>query len=105
MLPYELTLEAEADLKDIVRYTIRQWGEKQARRYIGLLEAEFRNIAANKTISRPFSAKYPQVRVTKCEHHYIFYLFPEGKSRRPVILAVLHERMDLVNRLKSRLSE
>ena len=35
------------------------------------------------------------------EHHYIFYL----RSTTPVVIvAVLHERMDLVNQIKERLS-
>jgi toxin ParE1/3/4 len=68
MLPYELTLAAEADLREIARYTLRQWGERQ---------------------------------VTRCEHHYVFYLPPEGQ--KPRIIAVLHENMDLLARLEDRL--
>ncbi len=102
MLPYELTPAAEADLRDIVRYTLRQWGERQARRYACLLEAGFRTIAAGHTVSRTFSKRYPQVQVTRCEHHYVFYLHQEGQ--KPRILAVLHENMDLLARLGERLS-
>jgi toxin ParE1/3/4 len=102
MLPYELTPAAEADLRDIVRYTLRQWGERQARRYARLLEAGFRTIAEGRAVSRAFSERYPQVRVTRCEHHYVFYLHPEGQ--KPRILAVLHENMDLLARLGERLS-
>jgi toxin ParE1/3/4 len=102
MLPYELTPAAEADLRDIVRYTLRQWGERQARRYVCLLEAGLRTIAEGRAVSRTFSERYPQVRVTRCEHHYVFYLHPEGQ--KPRILAVLHENMDLLARLEDRLS-
>jgi hypothetical protein len=53
-------------------------------------------------LSSPFSERYPQIRVTRSEkHHYIFYIHPEG--RRPCIIAILHERMDKVARLKNRL--
>jgi plasmid stabilization system protein ParE len=38
MLPYELTPAAEADVRDIARYTLRQWGVRQQRRYARLLE-------------------------------------------------------------------
>jgi len=102
MLPYELMPAAEADLREIARYTLRQWGERQAQRYASLLEACFQGIAQNSVLSRTFSERYPQVRVTRCEHHYIFYLFPEGM--RPRIIAVLHENMDLVARVRRRLS-
>ena len=99
----DLTLEAESDLKSILRYTIEQWGVEQAQHYADLLEVGFRKIASQKAASRTFSEVYPQIRVTKCEHHYIFYLPQQPTSSRPLILAVLHERMDLVSRLKSRL--
>ncbi|MEW6732777.1 MAG: type II toxin-antitoxin system RelE/ParE family toxin [Acidobacteriota bacterium] len=33
MLPYRLIPAAEADLKEIARYTIQQWGREQAKRY------------------------------------------------------------------------
>lgn len=103
MRPYELTSAAEADLREIVRYSIGRWGEEQAERYAKSLEAGFLKIASNKVLSRQFSPSYPQVQVTKCQHHYIFYVLREGNI--PHILAVLHERMDLINRLQERLSK
>lgn len=102
MLPYRLTLSAEEDLKEVVKYTIRNWGKQQAENYAKLLEAALHKIASGKAISRTFSETYPEVHVTKCEHHYIFYLFREDNV--PVILAVLHERMDFISRLKERLT-
>ena len=102
MLPYELTPAAEADLREIARYTLRQWGKRQAQRYASLLEACFQGIAQNSVLSRTFSERYPQVRVTRCEHHYIFYLSCEGIP--PRIIAVLHENMDLVTRIRHPLS-
>jgi plasmid stabilization system protein ParE len=41
---YELTPDAEADLKGIAEYTLRQWGAAQQERYAELLEAGFRRI-------------------------------------------------------------
>ena len=102
MLPYALTPTAEADLREIARYTLQQWGEPQAQRYASLLEACFRGIGEHSVTSRTFSERYPQVRVTRCEHHYVFYLSPEGA--RPHIIAVLHEHMDMLARLRRRLS-
>jgi hypothetical protein len=40
-------------------------------------------------------------RFVPCEHHYVFFTKPPGAP--VLILAVLHERMDLVARLKQRL--
>jgi plasmid stabilization system protein ParE len=101
MQAYVLTRLAANDLKDIARYTLNQWGKKQSLRYANLLENRFQEIAGRTAMSRSFSNLYPQIRVTHCEHHYIFYAHNEGE--RPCILAVLHERMDLVSRLQDRL--
>lgn len=98
---YILTQLAAGDLKDIARYTLNEWGKKQSLRYASLLEKRFQEIAAGAAISRSFSSLYPQIQVTPCEHHYIFYVHDDGE--RPCILAVLHERMDLVSRLQDRL--
>jgi plasmid stabilization system protein ParE len=77
-------------------------GDQQQRRYARLLEACFQGIATNTVISRTFSQRYPQLRLTRYEHHYVFYLVPEGK--KPRIIAVLHERMDFLARLADRLA-
>ena len=98
---YQLTEDADADLEDIIRYTLSEWGVEQARLYADKLHRCFENIAVEKTASRSFSKKYPQARVIHCEYHYVFYLQLEGSP--PRIFAVLHERMDLLARLKDRL--
>jgi plasmid stabilization system protein ParE len=54
MIPYELTPDAEADLKAIARYTRRQWGEAQSRQYARTLATCFQNIAAGKIMGRDF---------------------------------------------------
>ena len=102
MVPYELTPDAERDLREIARYTLRQWGARQQRRYASLLEAGFRALAQRRIVPRPFSPAYTDVLVSHCEHHYIFYLHPEGQ--KPHIVAVFHENMDLLARLAERLA-
>jgi plasmid stabilization system protein ParE len=92
---------AEDDIKDIARYTLKQWGKKQSLQYAALLEESFLDIVGGTSLSRAFSEHYPQIQVTRCEHHYIFYTHLEGQ--RPCIIAVLHERMDRVAKLKNRL--
>ncbi len=99
--PYDLTPAAKADIRSIWLYTVETWGEEQADRYLAALDARCREIAVGNAVSRAFSNIYPQVRVTRCEHHYIFFLFPEGE--RPLVIAVLHEKMDLLTRLQRRL--
>ena len=101
MLSYRLTLLAEEDIKGIARYTLKQWGQKQSRHYASILGDHFQSISLGSVSSRSFSKRFPQVKVSHCEHHYVFYVHPDKKQ--PVIIAVLHERMDVLARLKSRL--
>jgi len=74
---YELTPAAKEDVRGIWLYTAAQWGERQADQYIGRLEAGFRKIANRRAVSRTFSERYPQVRVTRCEHHYMCFTSAE----------------------------
>ncbi len=102
MSGYELTTLAEEDMKDIARYTIDTWGIEQAKRYETLLPKRFQEIGKDIITPRIFLKSRPDLLFTHCEHHYIFYWQPNDKTK-PIILAVLHERMDLMQRLKARL--
>lgn len=101
MANYKLTKAADSDLESIAHYTISEWGIEQARRYVGKLDQCFQNIGAGEVFEKRFSHRMPQVYVTRCEHHYIFYLAPGGEQ--PIVIAVLHERMDMIACLKARL--
>ncbi len=98
---YELTTAADADLQAIARYTISTWGIEKARRYEALLESHFRAIARQKARTRVFLKHRPELLVSRIEHHYVFHLVRENQC--PLILAVFHESMDLMNRLRARL--
>ena len=99
---YDITPAARHDIRGIWVYTAEQWGERQADRYMGRLETCFQGLAEGQTRSRSSSDQFPQVRVTRCQHHYVFYVHPEGQ--KPLVIAVLHERMDMLARLAERLS-
>ena len=101
MPDYQLTPAAERDLVGVARYTLRTWGIDQARRYEVLLVACFETIASGQARSRELFKSRPEIRFVPCENHYVFFTKPPGAP--VLILAVLHERMDLVARLKQRL--
>lgn len=101
MVPYHLTSDAESDLKEILRYTLEKWGRAQALRYAESLDRCFVEIATKSRKSRTLRHSHPALHVTRCEHHYVFYLRSERQP--PQIIAVLHERMDMLQRLKDRL--
>jgi plasmid stabilization system protein ParE len=98
---YELTEEADADIQAIARYTISTWGIEQTQRYEALLEKHLRAIGQQKARTRVFLIHRPELLVSRVGHHYVFH--QARKNQCPLILAVLHENMDLINRLRARL--
>ncbi|MGE8106487.1 type II toxin-antitoxin system RelE/ParE family toxin [Allorhizobium sp. NPDC080224] len=103
MTAYILTAEAESDLRSVIGYTRAQWSAAQVRHYVTALERGMENIAAGKAPFKDLSALYPALRMARCQHHYIFCL---PRDHAPaLIVAILHERMDLMRRLADRLNE
>ena len=99
MAGYELTPAADADLGNIWDYTYETWGFDQADKYFDLILACCEAIAAGTARSKFVEGLAEGLRVHRCQHHYIFFLV----GSRPVVLAILHERMDFFARLKDRL--
>ena len=103
MSNFKLTPSARNDLKQIAKYTVREWGEEQALTYKRKLDACFNQIGKGEIVQRTFTAKLPGLLVRRCEKHFIFYF---KKEKEPaVILNILHERMDLMKRMRKRLKE
>lgn len=103
MTAYILTAEAEADMRGIIRYTRKQWGAAQVRRYIGKLEQGIANLAAGQSSFKDMSELFPALRMARCEHHYVFCLPREEAPT--LVVAIFHERMDLMTRLADRLND
>ena len=101
MQTYTLTAAAGADLREVVRYTRRQWGEVQARRYAGRLRSCIQALATGEGAHRDAGVFYPGLRMARCDHHLV-YCLPQTDA--PVlIVAILHERMDLASRIEGRM--
>lgn len=98
---YVLSGGAAADLREIVRYTVENWGEDQCRSYVAALEQTAEALAKGHCVFKDMQALLPGLRVAKSGKHYIFCVPQPG--RPALVLAILHERMDLVARLKGRL--
>ena len=52
MYSYFLTVEADSDLDDIFEYSVRQWGENQADRYITQLQEAVLKLCENPKIAK-----------------------------------------------------
>jgi plasmid stabilization system protein ParE len=96
-----LTEAADADIREIARYTHQKWGEAQARMYLDTLERCTERLVAGDAPFKDLSSLIPSLRMSRCEHHYIVCL-PRDDGPA-LIVALVHERMDLVSRLRGRL--
>lgn len=98
MPSYDLTLAAETDLRDIWRYTYKTWGFDQAEKYFDQIEACCEAVGDRRARSKGLEGLQEGVHIHRCEHHFIVWM----AETRPVIIAILHERMDFMRRLKGR---
>ena len=92
--------EAEAELREIVRYTARQWGAGQAQAYARLMD-EAADLALDQGVFKEWGDVLPGLRVKAAGSHFVFCVLRTGQPA--LVLAVLHERMDLMTRIRARL--
>ena len=100
---YVLSQEAEHDLFGIFQYTLKTWGNEQLARYQKALVSALDAIASGRMHGRSLSKNLPEVLFVKAEHHYVFYLIRD--KSKPIIIAIFHEKQDIVARLKQRLAK
>jgi toxin ParE1/3/4 len=87
---FRLTRRAEADMTEIVRYTLDRWGEDQTARYVDELQSHFELLAESPFAGRAYIEVDPALRRIEFQRHVIFYRPEEGGV---VILRILHQRM------------
>lgn len=99
MADYRFTDSAREDMIKIWLYTHQTWGDEQADRYQEQLHDCCQKLADQKSLDRHASG-VNGARVYRCQRHYLFFL---RENDDVIVLAVLHERMDLIARLHDRL--
>lgn len=98
MAQYKLTNKAVDDLAKIWDYTFNKWSEQQADKYYRLLIESCQDIADNPDLGKNYPGIKTELFGLKINRHIIFY---RKLIDRPIeITRILHERMDLKNRLK-----
>jgi plasmid stabilization system protein ParE len=68
---YVVSHAAAADLRDITRYTVKEWGEDKCRTYIAELEQCTEALSQGIGVYKDMSELYPGLRVAACGHHII----------------------------------
>ncbi|MDR2206429.1 MAG: type II toxin-antitoxin system RelE/ParE family toxin [Flavobacteriaceae bacterium] len=96
-MKYEISEKANEDIENIWLYTYENWSQEQADRYYRLIMDEIEFVAENFESGRSMEHLKKGYRATKVKSHIIFY----KKSRKNIteIIRVLHQRMDIENRL------
>ena len=97
MAKFNLTHRAVEDLSRIWNYTFEKWSEDQADKYYFVLLENCQNIADNPGLGKNYKAISTELFGFKVNRHIIFYRKIDEKSIE--ITRILHERMDLKNRL------
>lgn len=97
MAKYKLTNQAVEDLTNIWEYSFEKWSEKQAEIYYKMLVENFEHIAENPNIGKSYSEIKEELFGLKANRHIIFY---RKLINNPIeITRILHEQMDLKNRI------
>lgn len=90
---YESAIE---DLEEIWFYTFQSWSLEQADRYHSLIYKEIEFLASKPESGRDFNHIREGYRSSKVKSHFIFYKYSLSEIE---IIRILHENMDIPNRL------
>jgi len=100
MVRYKLTNKAVDDLTQIWNYTFNKWSENQADKYYHMLLDNFNEIASNPDLGKNYSGVIENLLGFRAGRHIIFYRRIEENEIE--ITRILHEQMDLKNRIKEK---
>ena len=87
---------AREDLKAIWRYTLRQWGERQADLYLQQLDHGIRSLADFPELGVPCDQIRAGYRKLHVNRHLVFY---RRDDSRVEIVRVLHQAMNIESHL------
>ena len=88
--------EAINDIEEIWFYTFETWSKDQADRYHSLIIKEIEFLSTNPESGKILTHIRKGYRSTKVKSHYIFYRITLDELE---IVRILHENMDIPNRL------
>ena len=95
-LPYVITKKAVSDLEEIWLYTVEKWSVDQADRYYNLIFDEINFICKDINAGKSMEHVRKGYRASKVKSHLIFY---RVQNNNVEVIRILHERMDIANRL------
>ena len=93
-----LRQEAIDDLTEIWEYTIQEWSENQNDKYFETIKCACKEIGQNPNIGKVYTEISKNLLGLKSGKHIIFY--HKISEDEIEVIRILHERMDLKNRMK-----
>ena len=96
MTLYRLTPDAQSDLIEIRRFTVKQWGIVQSKKYLSELRQTIQLLAVNSSLGKTRPEIGEGVFSFPHASHIIYYVI---HKRQLVVFGVLHKRMVPMNPL------
>ncbi len=100
MPQYYLTNTAVGDLREIVEYTLAEWGQEQVLKYRGQLESRLHLLAEMPGMGRANPNLPDGILYVVEGKHYVFYRAVEDGIE---VLRFLHARVDVLRHLSDHL--
>ena len=97
MVKISFRQKANEDLNNIWNYTYENWSEAQADKYYATIKFTCKEIGKNPELRKIYNGVSENLLGIKIEKHIIFYT--SVSENEVEIVRILHERMDLKNRL------
>jgi toxin ParE1/3/4 len=97
MSEYIISEKALEDINSIWIYTAENWSVEQADRYYNAIIDEIEFINQKFESARDFGKFRKSYKYSKLKSHFIF--FKKNKNNEIEVVRVLHEKMDIENRL------
>jgi toxin ParE1/3/4 len=85
-----LSEDAEADLREISRYTKEHWGRERAYRYVQSLRNKLKLLCRHPELGPPAEGVRPALRRCSYVSHNVFYRIGSGEIR---VVRILHKQM------------
>ena len=79
------SLEAQAELREIVRHTARQWGAAQARSYARQIDEAAGDLATGQGFFKDWGQLLPGLRVKAAGSHFVFCAIRPGKGQEILV--------------------
>jgi toxin ParE1/3/4 len=97
-MKYLISQLASQDIENIWLYTYENWSVEQADRYFNLILDEIEYISNYPYSGSDFSSVREGYYRSRIKSHFIFYRINQKKNLIEII-RILHQRMDIENRL------